>query len=321
MADPSEHLDEVNLIQSTSYITMGEVFLYGAYAVMFGFYIHVLHTRGMAKNRILPAVTIILFILCTTHVACVLASTVLYNRAFTGQEDVLTYYAVVRATNVIYVTSNVVADSIFWRVIIIPILSTVGVAGELLGFRLLQAIIRWATHLLVEVWAIPISSPGPRPPYSGVPFFVFYRDVAAYDGYADGSECWKDLVAGEQSSPGPGKEDEKPLLHCVLESGALYCVGAIALIVVGVNAPIATIGLNAFPTGAILGQLVGIAPTIIAVRVGLGKSVENVDSFVSQPRVRVVTETQRAGPSSESIEREIDIRPLSGDHGTKAEVV
>ncbi|KAJ7823102.1 hypothetical protein B0H13DRAFT_1919813 [Mycena leptocephala] len=32
---------------------------------------------------------------------------------------------------------------------------------------------------------------------------------------------------------------------------------------------------------AILGQLVGIAPTLIAVRVGLGQSVDNVESFVA----------------------------------------
>ncbi|KAJ7910936.1 hypothetical protein B0H13DRAFT_2272239 [Mycena leptocephala] len=91
----------------------------------------------------------------------------------------------------------------------------------------------------------------------------------------------------------------------ILESGALYCAGGIPFAVIAfyifINPTSATFS-TAFdivsdpavherltdgdssrqfqtPTGAILGQLVGIAPTIIAVRVGLGTSVDSVDSF------------------------------------------
>ncbi|KAJ7731502.1 hypothetical protein B0H16DRAFT_1893325 [Mycena metata] len=58
----------------------------------------------------------------------------------------------------------------------------------------------------------------------------------------------------------------------ILESGAIYCVSAIAFATIGFT-------LDQWTTGAILGQLVGIAPTIIAVRVGLGHSVSSVESF------------------------------------------
>ncbi|KAJ7350553.1 hypothetical protein DFH08DRAFT_861744 [Mycena albidolilacea] len=59
----------------------------------------------------------------------------------------------------------------------------------------------------------------------------------------------------------------------ILESGALYCAGAITFLV------ISRLTATTFITsGAILGQLVGMAPTIIAVRVGLGHSVEHVGS-------------------------------------------
>ncbi|KAJ6594344.1 hypothetical protein B0H19DRAFT_1095082 [Mycena capillaripes] len=62
-------------------------------------------------------------------------------------------------------------------------------------------------------------------------------------------------------------------LAMILESGAIYCVSAIVF---------STIGFSLDPiystTGAVLGQLVGIAPTIIAVRVGLGRSVGGIES-------------------------------------------
>ncbi|KAJ7359641.1 hypothetical protein DFH08DRAFT_846627 [Mycena albidolilacea] len=68
----------------------------------------------------------------------------------------------------------------------------------------------------------------------------------------------------------------------ILESGALYCAGAITFLV------ISRLTATTFITsGAILGQLVGMAPTIIAVRVGLGHSVEHVGSSNStHPRHR-----------------------------------
>ncbi|KAJ6511797.1 hypothetical protein DFH09DRAFT_1100210 [Mycena vulgaris] len=64
-------------------------------------------------------------------------------------------------------------------------------------------------------------------------------------------------------------------------------------------------------TGTVLGQLVGIAPTIIAVRVGLGYSVESVDSFVAPtPRTRVVSQFPGA-PYLESVHEILYIRPIS----------
>ncbi|KAJ6539965.1 hypothetical protein DFH09DRAFT_1089971 [Mycena vulgaris] len=55
----------------------------------------------------------------------------------------------------------------------------------------------------------------------------------------------------------------------------------------------------------------GIAPTIIAVRVGLGYSVESVDSFVAPtPRTRVVSQFPGA-PHVESVHEILYIRPIS----------
>ncbi|KAF8136847.1 hypothetical protein K438DRAFT_749637 [Mycena galopus ATCC 62051] len=74
----------------------------------------------------------------------------------------------------------------------------------------------------------------------------------------------------------------------ILESGALYCAGAVALVILGFQQSFSHSnhgGTTAFATGAILGQLVGICPTIIAVRVGLKKSVESVDSLVAMTQL------------------------------------
>ncbi|KAF8125056.1 hypothetical protein K438DRAFT_2002259 [Mycena galopus ATCC 62051] len=51
-----------------------------------------------------------------------------------------------------------------------------------------------------------------------------------------------------------------------LESGALDCVGTIVFVILAFQAPR---GGTFITSGAVLGQLVGIAPTSIAVRVGL----------------------------------------------------
>lgn len=87
----------------------------GAYAVMFGFYIHVLHTRGIPKTRFLPVATISLFILCTAHLALLLAGTTVLDQ--TDETSVIgagdPSYLVSQlnfATNVIYVTNKCVSS-------------------------------------------------------------------------------------------------------------------------------------------------------------------------------------------------------------------
>lgn len=46
----------------------------GGYLIMFVFYVHVLHKRGLGRNRFLAKATIALFFLCTTHCVLVLAA-------------------------------------------------------------------------------------------------------------------------------------------------------------------------------------------------------------------------------------------------------
>ncbi|KAF8148337.1 hypothetical protein K438DRAFT_1989247 [Mycena galopus ATCC 62051] len=128
-------------IQAGLYIAMAEAFLYGAYTVMFGFFIYILHTRRVPQNRFLAVATILLFIFCTAHLDLLLATTAALDRTAETSANGNPSYLVLQlnfAENVIYVTSNVIADSIFifrcyaiWNfnggIIVLPILSTFAV--------------------------------------------------------------------------------------------------------------------------------------------------------------------------------------------------
>ncbi|KAJ7831551.1 hypothetical protein B0H13DRAFT_2371386 [Mycena leptocephala] len=75
--------------------------------------------------------------------------------------------------------------------------------------------------------------------------------------------------------------------------------------------------------GAILGQLVGIAPTIIVVRAGLGQSIESVDSFgaaTPSHAVRARRQLQSAGTPAAAPSTEQPTIYLHADHD-KAEAM
>ncbi|KAJ7122075.1 hypothetical protein C8R44DRAFT_785611 [Mycena epipterygia] len=104
-----------SVIGVSSNILAAEVFLYGAYFVMFGFYLNVLRTRGVAKNRNLTVATVFLFIFCTAHCALQITTTTLYNRLVStslgDSEPVFDrtfkdYSALAIATNAVYITSK-----------------------------------------------------------------------------------------------------------------------------------------------------------------------------------------------------------------------
>ncbi|KAJ7463970.1 hypothetical protein FB451DRAFT_1264343 [Mycena latifolia] len=275
-------------IETGLYVIAAEIFLYGIYLALFGFYIHVLHSRGMPNHRWLTVATILLFILCTVHCALQLASTTLDNRAMikasspdllSGKVNTARVY-VNRAANGVYVTSNVVADSIFilrcyaiWNfrrtIIIVPTLLTFAVAG--LGyFNVFNS----------------LGNPENWIPAFRVGTFLFDESVGVsvittfiLMGLTAGRIWWIVRVA----HPIIGRKTTSRyygVCAMILESGSLYCAGGIAFVIISIST-----GTVYTTTGAVMGQLVGIAPTMIAVRVGLGRSIDNVESFVARTRV------------------------------------
>ncbi|KAJ7433120.1 hypothetical protein B0H11DRAFT_2259717 [Mycena galericulata] len=301
------------------YVLAAEIFLYGAYAVMFGFYIHVIRTRGTFNNRFLTVATIALFILCTAHCALIFAEIICYN---TGDMQELwiignSYVdpqassekafalisistALNRSANIVYIISNVIADSIFifrcyaiwnfrWVVIILPMILTVAVAGHALHIIAAQS-----PDCLMEL----------QSETQVITTFILMALSA-------GRIWW--LARTSQKIVGQ-RVTSRYYTVCamILESGALYCVGAIPFVGVAFASYTGLMQTSITTSGAILGQLVGIAPTIIAVRVGLGRSVENVDSFIAASQViphkrtpRMPHEFQSADPPLRAIEPQV----------------
>ncbi|KAJ7763709.1 hypothetical protein B0H16DRAFT_454906 [Mycena metata] len=263
----SEVKTSFSAIAVSSNILTAEVFLYGAYVVMFGLYLKVLRSGGIAKNRGLTVATILLFILCTAHCALQISTSTLYNQAESrsiGNSEALfdqtfkDYSSVVIATNAVYVTSNIIADTIFilrcyaiWnfqlKIVFVPVLLTFAVADLVVAefsFKLLKISILLSICTTVILMVLT----------AGRIWWI--------------AQTARTLLGRTAIS--------KYHTACamILESGAIYCVSAIAFATIGF-----TLDQVYWTTGAILGQVVGIAPTIIAVRVGLGHSVSSVESF------------------------------------------
>jgi len=318
---------EIQDIKNSLYIAMAEVFLYGGYTVLFGFYIHLLHTRGLWRqawrNHVLPIATILLFILCTAHLTSLLACTALLDRAELTDSKYIdlvnqspsTESISIRTTNSIYVTSNVLADAIFifrcfaiwnfrWGIIIIPTCFTIAVAA--LGYSVSVTFI--PTWNILFLGSIGMS----------------FCTTVMLMGLSAGRIWWLARKARQVLGK---KMISRYYTVCamILESGALYCAGAMAFIILFVvlwTRNISYVAETAFSMGAILGQLVGIAPTIIAVRVGLGKSIESVDTFVemAQPRARVREIPVVRSPVSIE-QRVLYLRAESSDDSIKADMI
>ncbi|KAJ7779860.1 hypothetical protein B0H16DRAFT_1878489 [Mycena metata] len=271
-------------------LAAGEVLLYGAYAIMFAFYMHVSRARNMAKTyRFLHISTITLFILAIAHCALQLAITVIFTRVFTAGslEDLFqpspAFVRLIEAGNAVYVTSTVIADSVFifrcyriWnrRVAVIVFGGVLVLAGTGLGYG--NVILTILIDSSKDVSASRVRDEATV----GTNLFIAFIIVSVFTtvvlmgltvGRIWALACAARVVMGRKAVGA-----YYTACAMILESGALYCVGGTAFVVVGFR-------LAALPggfTGAILAQIVGIAPTLISVRVALGCSVEDINSFV-----------------------------------------
>ncbi|KAJ7312765.1 hypothetical protein DFH08DRAFT_896597 [Mycena albidolilacea] len=272
-----------------SNILGAELFLYGVYFVMFGFYLNILRVHGAPRNRSLTVATTLLFIFCTAHCALQTATTTLYNQLVSTSlgdskpvfdRTLKDYSALAIATNAMYVTSNVIADCIFilrcfaiWnfqlKITIFPILLTLAVGG--VGYTnafqpLLTPNSLRSPSLVVAEFSFKLLR-------ISILLSIFTTVILMV--LTAGRIWWMARTA--RTLLGRTVTNKYYTASAmILESGAITCAGAIAFAVIGF-----TLDPIYSTTGAVLGQIVGIAPTIIAVRVGLGRSVENIESFVA----------------------------------------
>jgi len=282
------------------------------------FYVQVIWKRGIARNRLLAFATIALFILCTLHSILVLAAVATLVRSGQGDTEFLLetpFTGLSVAANLVYSTANVLADAIFilrcytiWsfqkKIIVIPILLTLGVA-VIGGLNASVEVANSAGFSLVGFGlGITLSSVLLFYISIGVSLFTTFILMGLTVG-----RIWMLARTARRVLGADLTGTYHTVCAMILESGALYVCSGVAFIV------LAEQGLVSIDAGMgiVLAQLLGIAPTIIAVRVALGQSVENVDSFiVPRPRVRSpfhqVGASDAADPAGDGV---LYIRPES----------
>ncbi|KAJ6579935.1 hypothetical protein DFH09DRAFT_1444197 [Mycena vulgaris] len=299
-------------------VTAFEVFFYGSLPAL---------PRDEGR-RFLTVATSALFVLGTVHCALEVATSICYTRVqndFSNlnsghglqvssslANDAKVCTSLDYASNGIYVTTTVIADSIFifrcyaiWnfqrKIIVFPTILTIAVAGEcLFPVKLRDSNTR--TSLGLGYSNVVLNVPHARGVEVGIVVSVFIPSILlslfttlVLMGLTVGRIWW--LARAAQLLQGPKVADRyRTVCAMILESGALYCAGGVVFVALSFR-----LGIRTTPTenGAVLAQLIGIAPTIIACRVGLGYSVESVDSFIT-PEPRAHPLAQFPTPAAES---------------------
>ncbi|KAJ7604827.1 hypothetical protein DFH06DRAFT_274518 [Mycena polygramma] len=264
------------------YCVAVEWFLYGIHAVLFCFCIRTLRQSRVRHRLALFVAISVIFAFCTIHWILQLVNagelmTVLEKMAHVKGIKV-NFKALMNKFNKIniamgalYVTSNLIADGIFiyrcyciWgyrrRIIAVPIILLVATGG--LGYASVIACgLEGFSEFLFINWLFPLE----------VIFSVMTNVLLM--ALTAGRIWW--IARGARAVMGPTVVKQyRTVAAMILESGAVYCIpGLLYLIFLGIR-PSSTQVIF-----AALAQVVGIAPTIIVVRVGLGNSVDNVDSF------------------------------------------
>ncbi|KAJ7740633.1 hypothetical protein B0H16DRAFT_1567075 [Mycena metata] len=269
-------------------LTAAELYLYGIYSVLFVFYLYLLRTRHIARtHRFLNIATISLFVFGTAHCAFELARTVLSTGALQSLQSPRAAQVSLVASSAAYVTSNLTADIIFifrcysiWNrrlaIILLPAL-LVSLAAAF-GYTSVILLIHFFSEKTQTAADTHLNTVGTDLFIASLSISVFTTVLLM------GLTVGRIWVLARLSRLSMGREAAGTGTYytvsaMIVESGALYCVFGIAFVVVGFKAAI-----DGFATGSVFAQIVCIAPTLIAVRVGLGSSGEGVNSFALMPR-------------------------------------
>ncbi|KAJ6535140.1 hypothetical protein B0H19DRAFT_1271786 [Mycena capillaripes] len=229
-------------------------FFYGIYFVLFCICIHILlHRPSSQGNTVLLVTAIALFTFSTILIVLILV-------LVTAEIEELASIpsdSIQNAAYVIYAINNSIADGLLiyrcyvvwnhnWRIIVLPVMLLIASTGEACGLDVFldatpQFAVILATNLLAtagRIWWISNHSRG-------------YLGAAAQQRYASA-------------------------IALVVESGMLYSATIVAFLIV-ISFPSLSSTLEE-PLLQIVTQVMGIAPTLIIVRVGLGVTVEDSSS-------------------------------------------
>ncbi|KAF8634299.1 hypothetical protein AX17_004251 [Amanita inopinata Kibby_2008] len=260
-----------------------ESLLYGAYAVLFALCVHALvhnkRTPG-GLNKPLLVTAVVMFTFCTVHICVGLARAI---SAFVGSKDkpggALGYYAAIWLPlnifkQALYATNNIVADGLVvyrcyvvwgfrWKVIVIP--------SIMLAATTLCAYLAVYNFSLIgpgqDVFATNIAQ-------WGTALFSLSLATNVTVTMLIASRIW---WIARQANTLLGKSHGRKYNNAVaiiVESGAIYSISLLILLV------LYTIkSTSQYIVYDALAQIMGIVPTLIIVRVGLGVSTQDVQTY------------------------------------------
>ncbi|KAJ6563609.1 hypothetical protein DFH09DRAFT_1158494 [Mycena vulgaris] len=234
-------------------------FFYGIYLVLFCICIYILlHRPRNLGNTVLLVTASLLFTLSSIQA--------IFN-IILGSADIdgidIPYDQLALANNMIYVTNNVLADGlviyrcyVIWSrniyVVILPIIMLI-----------VTSIFGWDLDL-------------PLPPF----FELSLATNVLVTGLTAGRIWWICRQARMYLKTEMQKQYVSSI-SIIVESGVIYSASVLAYLILGAI-PSAEVVQN--PVVEMLGQLVGIVPTLIIVRVGLGVSIQSIESTVKSAR-------------------------------------
>ncbi|KAJ7050398.1 hypothetical protein C8F01DRAFT_1377662 [Mycena amicta] len=264
------------------YCVSVEWFLYGIYCILFFFCIAAArrNSRMLHRRALLIAVSVI-FAFCTLHWVLMLvnAGKLLDVELSEAKEHMKNFQAerslewnrINIAMDFLYVTNNIIADGIFifrcygiWdcrkRIIAVPLIMLAATAC--LGYAgVIVSGIKNHAEFLFMTPLFPLA----------IVFSVLTNTILV--ALTAGRIWW--IARSVRAIMGPTVVHQyRTVIAMILESGALYVTPGILYLILLVPETAATqVILSA------LTQIVGIAPTIIVARVGLGNSINNCQSF------------------------------------------
>lgn len=285
-----------------------ETMFYGMYTVLFAICIYVLFyskKRSATVNKPLLATAIVMYTLSTAHVITDFARGIVafinYQTYVDTKEHIdgpLGYYVQIWVWSsilrqAIYVTNNIVADSlvvyrlyVVWgfnrKVIIGPIIMLI--ATSLSGY--------------LAVWGFSKIVPGED---------VFASDIAIWGtalfalslstnivvtSLIAGRIWWIGRQAAKSLGGAHGQKYSQALV-IIIESGAIYSVCLFILLILYVTKANAQ-----YIVYDSLAQIMGIVPTLIIVRVGLGLTKGDVTTFAGNAATRTIGGSSRTGGRS-----------------------
>ncbi|KAJ6467874.1 hypothetical protein C8R45DRAFT_1019313 [Mycena sanguinolenta] len=275
-----------------------DTLVYGFYASLFIQSVQVLLARRTPHAKFYLACMILLFSLSTIHIALAYTWAFITDRAQTGIYELFSLdnplpvvygpddRAVVRRLGILikirYTLANTIADGIIlyrcyviwghkWRPTIVPAFSyACTIVGGILG-------------------VIPLSGTSERVATAACMATIFCTNVLA-SSLAAGRIWWMSRRISRLQGRTDTRKKYRDLVAIMLESGLIY--PAALAVSVGIFVAPTTSTTSVLICIAACYHIVGIAPTLIVVRVSLGVNTDDVDKTTRRDQTRPLTTLQ-----------------------------